>query len=134
MGSGAIAPQLQRGSVLGFQAGFERLNPVYVLRFVLAEFERGFGATPFNPHEQDRLDREWIFAGMAHGLQVTADLIAGTDLWENSPSPLRWPDSGSTGYRAGAVRRHGLRRSIGSACAATEAAHGQEHPDARHVP
>lgn len=94
MGSGAIAPQPQRVSVLGFQAGFERLDPVHVLRFVLAEFERGFGATPFNPHEQDRLDPEWIFADMAHGLQVTADLIAGIDLWENSPRPFRQPDSG----------------------------------------
>ena len=119
MGSGPIAPQPRRDSVIGFQAGFKHLDPVHVLRFALDEFERGFGATPFNPHEQGRLDPEWIFAGMAHGLQVTADLIAGTDLWENSPSPLRRLDSGSTGYRAGAVRRHGLRRSIGSACAAT---------------
>lgn len=58
MGSGPIAPQLRRDSVLGFQAGFERLDPVHVLRFVLAEFERGFGANPFNPHEQDCLDPE----------------------------------------------------------------------------
>ena len=78
----------EEGAVLGFQAGFERLDPFYVLLFALAEFELGFGATPFIAGERDRLDPERIFAGMAHGALVNTDLIAAVDPWEHFAEPL----------------------------------------------
>lgn len=78
----------EEGAVLGFQAGFERLDPFYVLLFAMAEFELGFGATPFIPGERGALDPERIFAGMAHGAQVNTDLIAGIDPWQHFAEPL----------------------------------------------
>ena len=78
----------EEGAVLGFQAGFERVDPFYVLMFALAEFELGFGASPFIPGERDGLDPERIFAGMAHGAQVNTDLLAGIDPWDHFAEPL----------------------------------------------
>jgi len=78
----------EEGAVLGFQAGFERVDPFYVLMFALAEFELGFGASPFIPGERNQLDPERIFAGMAHGAQVNTDLLAGIDPWDHFAEPL----------------------------------------------
>lgn len=78
----------EEGAVLGFQAGFERVDPFYVLMFALAEFELGFGASPFIPGERDGLDPERIFAGMAHGALVNTDLLAGIDPWDHFAEPL----------------------------------------------
>ena len=78
----------EEGAVLGFQAGFERVDPFYVLMFALAEFELGIGATPFIPGERGALDVERLFAGIEHGAQVTVDLIAGIDPWDHFADPL----------------------------------------------
>jgi len=78
----------EEGAVLGFQAGFERLDPFYVLLFALAEFELGFGVSPVIPGERQALDVERVFAGMEHGAAVTVDLIADIDPWEHFPDPL----------------------------------------------
>jgi hypothetical protein len=78
----------EEGAVLGFQAGFERVDPFYVLMFGLAEFELGIGTTPFIPGECDALDVDRLFAGMAHGAQVSVDLIAAIDPWDHFADPL----------------------------------------------
>jgi hypothetical protein len=78
----------EEGAVLGFQAGFERLDPFYVLMFALAEFELGIGASPTIPGESDQLDVERIFAGIAHGRLVNANLIADVDPWDHFNEPL----------------------------------------------
>jgi hypothetical protein len=78
----------EEGAVLGFQAGFERLDPFYVLLFALAEFELGIGATPFIPGERQALDVERLFAGIEHGSQVTVDLIADINPWDHFADPL----------------------------------------------
>ena len=78
----------EEGAVLGFQAGFERLDPFYVVLFALAEFELGFGATPFIPGERQALDVERLFAGIEHGASVTVDLIADINPWEHFADPL----------------------------------------------
>ena len=78
----------EEGAVLGFQAGFERLDPFYVLLFALGEFELGFGVSPVIPGARQALDVERVFAGMEHGAAVTVDLIADIDPWEHFPDPL----------------------------------------------
>ena len=78
----------EEGAVLGFQAGFECLDPFYVVLFALAEFELGFGATPFIQGERQALDVDRLFAGIEHGTSVTADLIAGINPWEHFADPL----------------------------------------------
>ena len=78
----------EEGAVLGFQAGFERLDPFYVLLFGLAEFELGIGATPFIPGERQALDVERLFAGMEHGSKVSVDLIADINPWDHFAEPL----------------------------------------------
>lgn len=78
----------EEGGVVGFQAGFERADPFYVLMFALAEFELGFGASPFIHGQRDALDPERIFAGMAHGAQVNTDLLAAVDPWDHFDEPL----------------------------------------------
>jgi len=78
----------EEGGVVGFQAGFERADPFYVLMFALAEFELGFGASPFIHGQRDALDPERIFAGMAHGAQVNTDLLAAVDPWDHFAEPL----------------------------------------------
>jgi len=78
----------EEGAVLGFQAGFERLDPFYVLLFALAEFELGFGATPFIPGERQSLDVDRLFAGIEHGASVTVDLIADINPWDHFADPL----------------------------------------------
>ena len=78
----------EEGAVIGFQAGFEKLDPFDVLMFVIAEFEVGIGVSPFIPGEFNQLDPERIFAGMAHGSQVTIDLIAELNPWDHFASPL----------------------------------------------
>lgn len=79
----------EEGAVLGFQAGFERLDPFYVLLFALAEFELGIGATPFIPGERQALDLDRLFAGIAHGSQVTVDLITDINPWDHFADPLQ---------------------------------------------
>ncbi|MCP9792227.1 TerB family tellurite resistance protein [Vulcanococcus limneticus Candia 3B3] len=78
----------EEGAVLGFQAGFERADPFYVLMFALAEFELGLGVSPFIPGQRDQLDVDRIFAGIEHGAQVNVDLLAGIDPWEHFVEPL----------------------------------------------
>ena len=78
----------EEGAVVGFQAGFERADPFFVLMFALAEFELGFGATPFIPGERGALDPERIFAGIVHGAQVNTDLLAAVDPWDHFGEPL----------------------------------------------
>ncbi len=78
----------EEGGVVGFQAGFERADPFYVLMFALAEFELGFGASPFIAGQHASLDPERIFAGMAHGAQVNIDLLAEVDPWDHFSDPL----------------------------------------------
>lgn len=78
----------EEGAVLGFQAGFERLDPFYVLMFALAEFELGIGTTPYIPGERGGLDPERIIAGIAHGAQVKIDLLGSMDPWDHFSEPL----------------------------------------------
>lgn len=78
----------EEGAVVGFQAGFERADPFYVLMFALAEFELGFGVSPFIAGQRGGLDPERIFAGMAHGAQVNTDLLAAVDPWDHFAEPL----------------------------------------------
>jgi hypothetical protein len=78
----------EEGGVVGFQAGFERADPFYVLMFALAEFQLGFGASPFIHGQREALDPERIFAGMAHGAQVNTDLLAAVDPWDHFAEPL----------------------------------------------
>ncbi len=78
----------EEGAVLGFQAGFERADPFYVLMFALAEFELGLGVSPFIPGQRDQLEVERIFAGIEHGAQVSVDLLAGINPWDHFAEPL----------------------------------------------
>ncbi|MEB3263863.1 MAG: TerB family tellurite resistance protein [Synechococcus sp.] len=78
----------EEGAVLGFQAGFERADPFYLLMFALAEFELGFGVSPFIPGQRDALAVDRIFAGIEHGSHVTTDLLAAMDPWAHFADPL----------------------------------------------
>lgn len=78
----------EEGGVVGFQAGFENLDPFNVLMFVMAEFELGIGTSPYIPGEKNRLDPERVFAGIEHGLQVNTDLLADINPWDYFAEPL----------------------------------------------
>ena len=78
----------EEGAVLGFQAGFEKVDPFYLLMFALAEFELGIGASPFVPAGRGQLDVDRIFAGLEHGSHVSVDLLAGIDPWDHFAAPL----------------------------------------------
>lgn len=78
----------EEGGVIGFQAGFERLDPFDVLMFVMAEFELGIGVSPYIPGVKNRLDPDRVFAGIEHGLHANTDLIAGVDPWEHFADSL----------------------------------------------
>jgi len=78
----------EEGGVVGFQAGFERLDPFDVLMFALAEFELGIGASPFILGEFGQLDADRVFAGLEHGSQVNTDLIHDIDPWDHFADPL----------------------------------------------
>jgi hypothetical protein len=74
--------------VVGFQAGFERLDPFDVIMFVMAEFELGIGVSPFIPGEWRQLDPDRVFAGLEHGSHVNTDLIRDIDPWDHFSDPL----------------------------------------------
>ena len=78
----------EEGGVIGFQAGFERLDPFDVIMFVMAEFELGIGISPFIPGEWHQLDPDRVFAGVEHGSHVSSDLIADIDPWEHFADPI----------------------------------------------
>ncbi|MEO0377469.1 MAG: TerB family tellurite resistance protein [Cyanobacteria bacterium P01_A01_bin.17] len=78
----------EEGGVVGFQAGFEKLDPFDVLMFIMAEFELGIGTSPYIPGEKDKLDPEYIFAGIDHGCHVNTDLISGINPWDYFAEPL----------------------------------------------
>ena len=78
----------EEGGVVGFQAGFERLDPFDVLMFAMAEFELGIGASPFIPGEFGQLDPDRVFAGLEHGSHVKTDLIRDIDPWDHFADPL----------------------------------------------
>lgn len=78
----------EEGAVVGFQAGFEQLDPFDVLMFVMAQFELGIGSSPFLPGEWHQLDPQRVFAGLAHGSQVNTDLISAIDPWDHFSDPL----------------------------------------------
>lgn len=78
----------EEGAVIGFQAGFEGLDPFDVLMFAMAEFELGIGVSPFIPGEFGKLDPERMFAGMEHGSCVNTDLIRDIDPWDYFEEPL----------------------------------------------
>lgn len=46
------------------QGSFERADRFYVLMFALAEFELGFGFSPFIPGQRAALEIERVFAGI----------------------------------------------------------------------
>jgi hypothetical protein len=78
----------EEGAVIGFQAGFEKLDPFDVLMFAMAEFELGIGVSPFIPGEFGKLDPERMFAGIEHGSLVNTDLIKDIDPWDYFAEPL----------------------------------------------
>ena len=78
----------EEGGVVGFQAGFERLDPFDVIMFVMAEFELGIGVSPFIPGEWKQLDPDRVFAGLEHGSHVNTDLIRDIDPWDHFSDPL----------------------------------------------
>ena len=78
----------EEGGVIGFQAGFERRDPFDVLMFVMAEFELGIGVSPFLPGAFGQIDPDRLFAGIAHGSQVSTDLIRDIDPWDHFADPL----------------------------------------------
>ncbi|WP_017299536.1 hypothetical protein [Nodosilinea nodulosa] len=78
----------EEGGVVGFQAGFEKLDPFDVLMFVMAEFELGIGTSPYIPGEKNLLDPEYIFAGIEHGTHVNTDLLTDMNPWDYFADPL----------------------------------------------
>ena len=78
----------EEGGVVGFQAGFEHLDPFDVVMFAMAEFELGIGASPFIPGEFGQLDPDRLFAGLEHGSHVSTDLIRDIDPWDHFADPL----------------------------------------------
>jgi hypothetical protein len=78
----------EEGAVVGFQAGFEGLDPFDVILFVMAEFELGIGVSPFIPGEWRQLDPDRIFAGLEHGSHVSCNLIKDIDPWTHFAEPL----------------------------------------------
>lgn len=77
-------------AVVSFQAGFERADPFYVMVFAIAQFEIGFGASPFLPGLEGQADPERMLAGLEHGTHVNTDLIgdAAFDPWKEFAKPL----------------------------------------------
>ena len=78
----------EEGAVVGFQAGFERLDPFDVLMFVMAEFELGVTTSPLVAGQQHQLDPERIFAGISHGMTVNTDLLSAINPWDYFAFPL----------------------------------------------
>ncbi|MEO0407300.1 MAG: TerB family tellurite resistance protein [Cyanobacteria bacterium P01_A01_bin.135] len=78
----------EEGGVVGFQAGFENLDPFDVLMFIMAEFELGIGTSPYIPGEKNLLDPKYIFAGMEHGSHVNTDLITAINPWDYFADPI----------------------------------------------
>lgn len=78
----------EEGGVIGFQAGFENLDPFNVLMFAMAEFELGIGVSPNIPGVRNQLDPERLFAGMEHGSHVNTNLLADVDPWDYFADPL----------------------------------------------
>lgn len=78
-------------AVVSFQAGFERADPFYVMVFAIAQFEIGFGASPFLPGLEGQADPERMLAGLEHGTQVNTDLIGDPafDPWKEFAKPLQ---------------------------------------------
>ena len=82
----------EEGGVIGFQAGFEQIDPFEVLMFVMAEFEFGIAVSPVPSAriegEFGKIDPERMFAGVEHGSHVNADLIRDIDPWDYFADPL----------------------------------------------
>lgn len=87
LGGYGTTPNEEAG-VVGFQAGFEKLDPFDVVMFIMAEFELGIGVSPYIPGEKSQLDPAYIFAGIEHGRQVNTDLLADINPWDYFSHPL----------------------------------------------
>ena len=77
-------------AVLAFQAGFEKIDPFFVILFAYAQFEIGIGASPFLPGTEGEIDPESMFQALEHGIHVNTDLIgdAAFDPWQEFDQPL----------------------------------------------
>ncbi|HWB52348.1 MAG TPA: hypothetical protein VG651_24810 [Stellaceae bacterium] len=79
--------------VAAFQAGFKRLNPFYVILFVVFSFSTGVNVTPVEqPHITGLLAEPGLAArfirAVERGSQVNTDLSSGWDYWPVLELPL----------------------------------------------
>ncbi|MEM7137360.1 MAG: TerB family tellurite resistance protein [Myxococcota bacterium] len=72
-------------AVIGFQAGFQKEDPFFILMFTIAQFELGIQASPFLPPSELEIDPDVVIAGIVHGSHVNTDIVGdpGWDPWDH---------------------------------------------------